>query len=97
MSRALSSPVMTLLEVDLLRILRDRFLIGLALLIFGLCLALRLAIPWITREVWVRWAFDLEPYFVLIGGHIAMVVPTVTTAILGGFLVLETREEGVLK
>ncbi|MEO1370288.1 MAG: hypothetical protein AAFX50_24155, partial [Acidobacteriota bacterium] len=97
MSSAPSSPVAALLRVDALRIVRDRFLIGLALMIFGLCLALRVAIPWITREVWVRWAFDLEPYFVLIGGHIAMVVPAVTVSILGGFLVLETREEGVLR
>ncbi|MEM1178492.1 MAG: hypothetical protein AAGM22_09115 [Acidobacteriota bacterium] len=96
-SAALDHPVLALLRVDALRVVRDRFLVGLVLLVFGLCLALRLAIPWIAHEVWVRWAFDLEPYFVLIGGHIAVVVPSVSVAILGAFLVLETREEGVLR
>ncbi|MEO1083119.1 MAG: hypothetical protein AAFY88_02650 [Acidobacteriota bacterium] len=94
---ALDSPLLALLRVDVLRVRRDRFLLGLIVLIFSMCLGLRMAIPWIAREVWVRWAFDLEPYFVLLGGHISVVVPTVTMSILGGFLVLEMREEGVLR
>ncbi len=86
-----------ILKADGLRLMRDRFMQGLAGLILGMCGALRWGLPAITSELQKRWQFDLTPWHPLVAGHIAVVLPTVTVGILGGFILLESREDRVIK
>lgn len=86
-----------ILKADGLRLVRDRFLHGMAGLILGMCVALRWGLPWVTSELQARWQFDLTPWHPLLAGHIAVVLPTVTVGILGGFILLESREDRVIK
>ncbi len=96
-----STPVPTairaILITDAKRMLRDRFLNGLALYIFMISVLMRWGVPWFTRQVQTRWEFDLVPYYPLLTSYLAILLGAVMIGIVGGFLMLETREEGTIR
>ena len=76
---------------DGLRLVRDRFLVGMVAYVLFMAVAIRFAIPWMTE----RFAptFDLTPYFPLLNSYISIVTGALITGVIGGLLLLETREE----
>ncbi len=82
-----------MLRTDLLRVIRDRFLIGMTLYIVGISVVMRWALPGITTLLDDRWGFDLRPWHVLLVCHSTVVLTGILTGLIGGFLLLETREE----
>ena len=74
-----------MLKTDGLRVLRDRFLIGIAVYIVGISIAMRWAIPWVTGELAVHRDFDLTPYHALIVSHILIQLAPLLPGIVGVF------------
>ena len=93
---AASSATWAILATDGKRILRDRFLVGMALYILSISVLMRWGIRWFTSEVQARWAFDLIPYYPLVTSYLAVLLGAVLIGIMGGFLMLETREERLI-
>jgi fluoroquinolone transport system permease protein len=54
-------------------------------------------IPWLTRGVQTRWSFDLVPYHPLLTSYLAVILGAVMIGFIGGFLMLESREEGTIR
>jgi len=86
-----------MLRTDGLRLARDRFLIGTAVYILGISLAMRWAIPFITAGVARRWGFELSPYHPLIVSHIVIQLAPQLVGIVGAFLLLESRADRTIK
>ena len=86
-----------MLKTDVLRMLRDRFLIGISAYIFFVVVVMRAVIPWATTAIAVNWNFDLTPYHPLIVSHLTVQLAPLVPGIVGGFLLLESREEGTVK
>lgn len=86
-----------MLRVDFLRVIRDRFLTGITAYIFFVFFLLRAAIPWATDKIALNWQFDLTPYHALIVAHFVVQLAPFLPGIVGGFLLLESREEGTTK
>ena len=89
--------VQGMLRTDALRMQRDRFLIGTMFYIIGISVVMRWAIPWIAAELAARISFDLTPYYPLIVSHILLQLAPMLGCILGGFLLLEGREDRTIK
>lgn len=85
--------VRAILYNDALRLLRDQFLVGASAYIVALAVALRWVAPWAEAELSASAGFSLAPYVPLAVSYFALVNSTVLTGMLGGFLLLETREE----
>ncbi len=94
---ASTAQVMGMLRTDGIRLRRDRFLIGTALYIVAIAIVVRWALPWASSEVAARFGFDLTPYYPLIVSHFVIQLAGLLAGILGGFLLLESREDGTLK
>ena len=92
-----TTAVRGILKTDALRILRDRFLIGITAYILFVFVVMRGVIPWITAGVASAWDFDLTPYHPLIVSHFVVQLAAMIPGIVGGFLLLESREEGTVK
>ena len=92
-----ATAVAGILRADGLRVRRDRFLLGMALYIVAISIALRWALPWVAGEVDSRLRFDLLPYYPLIVSHIVVQLAPLLGAIIGGFLLIEGREDRTLK
>ncbi len=92
-----TAAVMGMLRTDGLRVRRDRFLLGTAAYIVGISIAMRWALPWITDEVRRRLDFDLIPYHPLIVSHFVVQLAGLLGAVVGGFLLLEGREDRTVK
>ena len=58
---------------------------------------MRWVIPWATRGVSRRWAFDLTPYQPLIVSHVVVQLAPLLVGLIGAFLLLETREDRTVK
>lgn len=86
-----------MLRVDGLRLLRDRFLLGMIVYIVGIAIAIRLALPWVTDELRARVGFDLGPWYPLLTSHFVVGLAGLLAGILGGFLLLESREDRTIK
>lgn len=86
-----------MLKTDALRLLRDRFLIGISLYILFIFVAMRAFIPWLTAEIASNGGFDLIPYLPLIVSYIVVQIAPMLPGIIGGFMLLESREEGTAK
>jgi fluoroquinolone transport system permease protein len=86
-----------MLRTDVLRMLRDRFLIGISAYIFFVVVVMRAVIPWATTAIAVNLNFDLTPYHPLIVSHLTVQLAPLVPGIVGGFLLLESREEGTVK
>ena len=82
-----------LLRADARRVVRDRFLLAAAAYLLGMAIVMRWVLPWMARAARSRWSSDLEPYFPLIVSYLVVVLGAVAVGIVGGFILLETREE----
>ena len=92
-----TSAVWGVLRADGLRVVRDRFLVGIAVYILTLAVVMRWAIPWVGDELAKRWEFDLTPYYPLLVSHMVIQLAPFLFGIVGGFLLLESREERTLQ
>jgi fluoroquinolone transport system permease protein len=91
------SAVRGMFRTDARRLLRDRFLIGMAVYIAAIAVVMRWALPWIGDELAERVAFDLTPYFPLIVSHLVIQLAPLAGGMIGGFLLLESRESQFVK
>jgi len=82
-----------LLLADAHRIARDRFLLAAAVYFAAVAVAMRWALPWVAASAHARWEIDLEQYFPLFVSYVALVMGSVAVGIVGGFILLELREE----
>ncbi|MEM8883194.1 MAG: hypothetical protein AAGD14_03910 [Planctomycetota bacterium] len=81
------------LRTDLLRVMRDSFLVGLLGIALGMAVALRFVLPAIADRVT---GFDLTTYFPLFASYYVIGVGAMMMGAVGGFLLLDSREENVL-
>jgi fluoroquinolone transport system permease protein len=88
--------VLAILRVDGLRLLRDRFLLGMVAYIIGVSVAMRWIMPFATQELSMRLGFDLTPYHGLITSHIVVQLAALVGGMVGGFLILESKEHRVI-
>lgn len=93
---ALARAIRAVVVNDTRRLLRDRFLVGTSVYIVGIALALRWLAPWLQAEILTATAFDITPYLPLGVSYFAVVNASVLTGMVGGFLLLETKEERTL-
>lgn len=84
------------LRMDGLRVLRDRFLVGITAYLVAIAVAMRWVLPWLVDEVHARLAFDLTPYLPLMVSYFGAVVPALTAGLVTGFLWLEAKEQRTL-
>jgi fluoroquinolone transport system permease protein len=89
-----AAAVAAVLRNDARRMLRDRFLLSASLYMLGSAAALRWILPWIDRVVASRWGLDLVPYHPLIVSYFAAVLSALAVGLVGGLLLLESREDG---
>ncbi len=92
-SRAISA----VLGNGLLRLLRDQFLLGATAYVVGCAIAMRWVVPWLQAELIRENGFDIAPYVPLGVSYFVLVNASVITGMLGGFLLLEMREERTVK
>jgi fluoroquinolone transport system permease protein len=86
-----------ILRTDLLRVARDRFLLGMIVYVVGISIALRWILPWIAGEIDERFAFDFRPYFPLVLSHFVIQLAPFLGGIIAGFLLLEAKEDRTLR
>ncbi len=86
-----------MLRTDALRLRRDRFLIGVSVYILGITVVMRWLLPAITTGIASDWDFDLTPYHPLLVSHLVVQLAPLIPGIIGGFLLLESREDGTVK
>ncbi len=90
----MSHLIIAFLRTDLRRVVRDRFMLGLVGMALGFAVAVRFALPAIAGEVE---SFDLEVYFPLFVSYMVVCVAALMAGAVGGFLLLESREEATLR
>jgi fluoroquinolone transport system permease protein len=92
-----SRAVGAILRTDGLRLVRDQFLLGASAYVAGCAIALRWVVPWAEAELLRENNFDLAPYVPMGVAYFVVVNASVITGMLGGFLLLESREERTLE
>lgn len=85
------------LRCDLQRMVRDQFLRGTALFVLGVALTLRFGLAWIATQLQQRHGIDLWTYAPLIGSYFALINSQLLTGVVMGFLLIESREEQVVR
>lgn len=80
-----------------LRLRRDRFLLGMGLYLFACAVALRWLLPWLQTELQSQRNVDIAMYVPWGVSYFVLINSAVVAGMVGGFLLLETREEGVLE
>lgn len=85
--------ILATLRVDGLRLRRDRFLVGALVYVILIAASLRWLVPWLTHQFQDR--VDLTPYLPLAGSYFAATNGALIVGVVGGFLLLESREEEV--
>lgn len=85
------------LRADFRRVLRDRFLVGASAYILACAVATRWIAPWLQSELMASSGFDVGPYLPLGVSYFVVVNASVFTGLVGGFLLLETREENTVQ
>lgn len=89
--------VVAVLRSDVRRLARDRFLLGSAAYLVGVSLAMRWVLPWLSKAVLARRGFDLAPYHGLVTSYVVVFLSTVLVGMIGGFLLLESREDRTIR
>ena len=89
--------VPAILRTDGLRLLRDQFPVGAAVYVAACAIALRWLVPWLQQTLMAENGFDITPYVPLGVSYFVVVNASVITGMIGGFLLLETREERTIK
>lgn len=92
----LARSVPAILRNDVRRLLRDQFLLGASAYIIGVAIALRWVIPWLDGEL-QGVGFDITPYVSVAVSYFVLINASVLTGMVGGFLLLEQREERTIK
>ncbi|MEL7368301.1 MAG: hypothetical protein AAFN74_05270 [Myxococcota bacterium] len=88
------SQVRAQLLADGRRIVRDQFLVGLVVYILVVSFVVRWMLPWLTARFAAQ--VQLVAYYPLISGYLVLTSGAVVCGVIGGLLLLETREEGTL-
>ncbi len=96
MSARLPKKIRAIITMDLRRLLRDKFLLGTALYIMGVAVALRWLVPWFQSRLLEGTGFDIATHVPMGVSYFVLVNSSVLTGMLGGFLLLEEREERTL-
>lgn len=86
-----------MLRADGLRLRRDRFLIGVSVYIIAVTVVMRWLLPAITADLASEQNFDLAPYHSLVVSYLILQLAPFVPGIIGGFLLLESREDGTVK
>lgn len=86
-----------LLRNDARRLARDRFLVGTAAYIVAVSIALRWVLPWAARALRARSGFELEPHYPVVVSYLVGILGAVMVGTIGGFLLIEAREERSLR
>jgi fluoroquinolone transport system permease protein len=94
---ASATAVRGMLKADALRLSRDRFLLSVTVYLLFVFALMRVAIPWMTGQIASSWDFDLTPFHPLIVSHFTVQLAPWIPGIVGGFLLLECREDGTVK
>ena len=92
-----ATAVRGMLRTDTLRLRRDRFLIAIAVYILAITVVMRWLLPEITTGFASNWDFDLTPYHPVLVSYFIVQVGPLIPGIIGGFLLLESREDGAVK
>jgi fluoroquinolone transport system permease protein len=92
-----ATAVRGMLRTDTLRLRRDRFLIGVSVYIFAITVGMRWLLPVITTDLASDRDFDLTPYHPLLVSYFIVHLAPLIPGIIGGFLLLESREDGTVK
>lgn len=88
------SLALAFLRTDFRRVRRDSFLLGMVAMSFGMAVVVRFALPAIGEAVA---SVDLRPYYPLFVGYFVVCVSELMMGTVGGFLLLESREEEVVR
>lgn len=83
------------LRCNLKRTQRDQFLRGALGFVFAVALGLRFGLGWIEGELRVAQGVELSGYRSLMASYFALVNAQTVAGLIVGFLLIETREEGV--
>lgn len=94
---AYARSIPTILKSDLRRLSRDKFLVGMCTYIVGVAIASRWVVPWLQAVVLERLSFDITPYIPMGISYFVLVNAAALCGIVGGLLLLESREEGTLR
>ncbi len=94
---SLARSVPAIVRNDLRRLLRDQFLTGGAAYIILVAVALRWVIPWVEGELYASSGVDVAPYVPVAVSYFVLVNASVLTGLIGGFLLLEQREERTIR
>lgn len=86
-----------MLRTDALRLRRDRFLIGMSVYIIAITVVMRWLLPAITTELATQRDFDLTAYHPLLVSYFIVQLAPLIPGIIGGFLLLESKEDGTVK
>ena len=78
---------------DVLRVARDRFLVGSVAYVIVVSVAVRFGLPWLRARTLVEGSFDLADYQHLIASYVAVMIGAMLSGVVGAFLILEAREE----
>lgn len=89
--------LLPVLRVDALRVARDRFLISLLVYLLGVSAAMRWILPRVASALRSRSDFDLEPLYPLLVSYFAVVLAALAVGVVGGMLLLETREDRTVR
>ena len=89
--------IAAILRHDILRLMRDRFLLGTAVYVAAMALAIRWLVPWLSAELLASRGLDITPWVPLGVSYFTIVNASVLTGIVGGLLLLEMREERAIK
>ena len=86
-----------MLRTDAIRLRRDRFLIAITVYLLGITVVMRWLLPAITIDLRSEMDFDLTPYHSLVVSYLIVQIAPLLPGIIGGFLLLESREDGTVK
>ncbi len=90
----MAAAVAAFLRTDLQRMLRDRFLLGLLGMALAMALAVRFILPAVAGELDT---IDLRAYYPLFVSYVGVCVAALMAGAIGGFLLLESREEATVR
>lgn len=88
--------VRAIITNDARRLLRDQFLLGTSVYIVVVALALRWLVPWMQAALLESNGVDIGPYVPMGVSYFVLVNSSILTGMVGGFLLLENREERTL-
>ena len=92
-----ATAVSGMLRADSLRLRRDRFLIAITVYVLVITAVMRWLIPAITSRLMTESDFDLTLYHPLLVSYFIVQIAPLLPGLIGGFLLLESREDGTVK